>query len=92
MLKLKVQYFGHLIQRADSLEKDSDAGEDWRQEEKGTTDNETVGWRHRLNRHEFEQTLESSEGQGSLVCCSLWGCSEPGPTQQLNNNTTEQSS
>ena len=54
MLKLKLQYFGHLMWRADSLEKDSDAGRDWRQEEKGTTEDEMAGWHHWLNGHEFE--------------------------------------
>ena len=56
--------------------KDHDVGKDWRQEEKGTTENEMVGWHHRLDGHEFEQTLEDSEGQGSLVCCSPWDCKE----------------
>ena len=73
MLKLKLQYFGHLMQRANSLEK-TDTGKDWGQEEKGTTENEMVGWHHRLNGHESEQTPGDSEGQGSLVCCSPWGC------------------
>ena len=54
MLRLKLQYFGHLMQRVDSLEKDSDAGRDWRQEEKGTTEDEMAGWHHRLDGHEFE--------------------------------------
>ena len=45
-----------------------------------------VGWYHRLNRHEFEQTPEDSEGQGSLGCCSPWGPNESDMTQQLNNN------
>ena len=53
MLKLKLQYFGHLMQRVDSLEK-TDAGRDWRQEEKETTEDEMAGWRHRLDGHEFE--------------------------------------
>ena len=53
MLKLKLQYFGHLMGRVDSLEK-TDAGRDWGQEEKGTTEDEMVGWHHRLNGHEFE--------------------------------------
>ena len=53
--------------------KDPDAGEDWGQEEKGTTEDEMVGWQHRLNGHELEQTPGDSEGQGSLVCCSPWG-------------------
>ena len=53
MLKLKLQYFGHLMQRADSLEK-TNAGRDWGQEEKGTTEEEMVGWHHRLDGLEFE--------------------------------------
>ena len=56
--------------------KDSDAGKDWRQEEKGTTEDEMVGWHHRLNGHEFEQALGTGDGQGSLVCCSPWGRKE----------------
>ena len=51
MLKLKLQYFGHLVRRVDSLEK-TDAGRDWEQEEKGTTEDEMAGWHHRLNGHE----------------------------------------
>ena len=58
MLKLKLQYFGHLMQRVDSLEKligkDPDAGRDWGQEEKGTTEDEMAGWHHLLDGHEFE--------------------------------------
>ena len=53
MLKLKLQHFGHLMQRVDSLEK-TDAGRDWGQEEKGMTEDEMVGWHHRLDRHKFE--------------------------------------
>ena len=53
MLKLKLQYFGHLMQRVDSLEK-TDAGRDWGQEEKGTTEDEMAGWHHRHDGHEFE--------------------------------------
>ena len=53
MLKLKLQYFGHLLQRVDSLE-NSDAGMDWGQEEKGTTEDEMAGWHHRLDGREFE--------------------------------------
>ena len=52
MLKLKVQYFGHLMQRVDSFEK-TDAGRDWRQEEKGTTEDEMARWHQRLDGHEF---------------------------------------
>ena len=54
MLKLKLEYFGHLMQRVDSLEKDSDAGWDWGQEEKGTTEDEMAGWHHQLDGREFE--------------------------------------
>ena len=53
MLKLKLQYFGHLMQRVDSLEKTLILGGDWGQEEKGTTEDEMAGWHHRLNEHEF---------------------------------------
>ena len=53
MLKLKFQYFGHLMQRVDSLEK-TDAGRDWGQEEKGMTEDEMAGWHHQLDGHEFE--------------------------------------
>ena len=56
--------------------KDPDAGKDWRWEEKGTTEDEMVGWHHRLNGHEFEQTLADSVEQGSLACCSPWDCKE----------------
>ena len=53
--------------------KDSDAGKDWGQEEKGASEDETVGWNHWLNRHEFEQILGGTEGQGNLACCDPWG-------------------
>ena len=66
MLKLKLQYFGSLMQRADSLE-DSAAGKDWRHGEKGMTEDKMVGWHHWLNGHEFEQTLGDSRGKGSLA-------------------------
>ena len=56
--------------------KDPDSGKDWGQEEKGATEDEMVGWHHWLNGHEFEQILGDSEGQGSLMCCSQWGCKE----------------
>ena len=58
------------------------------QEEKGTTEDEMVGWYHQLNGHEFEQTLGNSEGQGSLACCSPWGRKESGTTEQLNSNNS----
>ena len=51
-----------------------------------------VGWHHRLNEHEFEQTLGDGEGQGSLACCSPWGHKESDTTEQLNNNKEKSSS
>ena len=63
-----------------------DAGKDWGQNEKGVAEDEMVAWHHRLNGHEFEQTLGGSKGQGSLVCCSPWGPKESDLTEQLNNN------
>ena len=83
MLRLKLQYFGHLIWRTD-IGKDSDAGKDWMQEEKGMTEDEMVGWHHRLNGHEFEQALGVGEGQGGLACCSPCDCKESDMTEQLN--------
>ena len=50
------------------------------------TEDEMVGWHHRLDGHEFEQALGVGEGQRSLACCSPWGCKEPDTTEQLNNN------
>ena len=83
MLKLKLRYFGHLMWRTDPLEK-TDAGNDWRQEEKGMTEDEKVGWHHQLNGHEFEQALGVGDAQGSLMCCSPWGCKESDTTEWLN--------
>ena len=65
--------------------KDPDTGKDWRQEEKGMTEDETVGWYHRLNGHEFEQALGDGEGQGSMVCCSPWGCKDWVTEQQCQS-------
>ena len=61
--------------------KDPDAGQDWRREEKGTTEDEIVGWHHQLDGHEFEQAPGDSEGQGSVVCCSPWGHKESDKTE-----------
>ena len=77
-LMLKLQYFGHLMRRADSLEKtlmleEIERRKKERQEEKGTIEDEIVGCHHWLNRHEFEQTLGDSGGQRKLACCSPWG-------------------
>ena len=65
--------------------KDPDAGKDWRQEEKGTTEDEMVGWSHWLNGHEFEQAPGDGEGQEHLVGCSPWGHKESDMTERLNN-------
>ena len=64
--------------------KDPDAGENWRQEEKGMTEDEMVGWHHWLIRHEFEQALGVHVGQGSLACCTPRGCKESDMTVWLN--------
>ena len=66
------------------IRKAPDAEKDWRQEEKGTIEDEMAGWHHWLNGHEFEQALGDSEGQGILVCCSPWGCKELNTDEQLN--------
>ena len=66
------------------LRKDPDAGKDWRQQEKGKTEDEMVGWHHQLNGHEFEQAPGVGDGQGSLAWCSKWGCKESDTTEQLN--------
>ena len=64
--------------------KDPDAGKDWRQEEKGTTEDGVVGWHHQLTGHEFEQTLGVGDGQGGLACCGSWGGKESDTTERLN--------
>ena len=83
MLKLKLQYFGHLMRRVDSLEK-TDAGRDWGQEEKGMTEDEMAGWHDWLDGHESEWTLGVGDGQGGLVCCDSWGRKELDTTKRLN--------
>ena len=64
--------------------KDPDAGRDWGQEEKGTTEDEMVGWHHRLNGHGFGWTPVVGDGQGGLVCCGSWGRKELDSTEWLN--------
>ena len=64
--------------------KDPDAGKDWRQEEKGTTEDEMAGWHHRLDGHEFEWTLRVDDEQGGLAFCNSWGCKESDTTERLN--------
>ena len=78
MLMLKLQYFGHLMQRADSFEKKS-----WGQE-KGMTEDEMAGWHHWLSGHGFGWTLGVGDGQGGLACCGSWGRKELDTTEQLN--------
>ena len=64
--------------------KDHDAGKDWRQGEKGTTEDEMAGWHHWLDGHESEWTPGVGDGQGGLACCSPWGHKESDMTEQLN--------
>ena len=66
------------------LGKDPDAGKYWRQEKKGTTEDEKVGWHHGLDGHEFEQAPGVGDGQGGLACCSPWGRKESDTPEQLN--------
>ena len=77
MLKLKFQYSGHLMRSTNSLEKTLMLG---KTEDRRRRLGEMVGWHHRLNGHEFEQTLGVGDGQGSLACCSPWGHKEPNMT------------
>ena len=64
---------------------DPNAGKDWKQEEKGMTEDQMVGWHHQFNGHEFEQIARDGEGLGTLSCCSPWGCKESDMTEWLNN-------
>ena len=66
--------------------KDPDPEKDWSQEDKGTAEEEMVGWYHPLNGHEFEQALGDGEGQGRLACCSPWGHNESDTTEKPNTN------
>ena len=83
MWKLKLQYFDHLMQRVDSLKKTLMLGGIGAGGE-GETEDEMVGCHHQLNGLEFEQALEIGDGQGSLACCSPWGCKESDTTERLN--------
>ena len=84
MLKLKLRYFGHQMQRTDSLEKTLMLGKIEGRRRRGMTEDEMVGWHHRLNGHDFEQVLGAGDGQGSLACCSPWGCKEWDTTKRRN--------
>ena len=67
---------------------DPDAGKDWRQEERGTTEDVMIGWHHWLQGHVLEQALGVGDGQGSLACCIPWGCKESDTTERLHDNTS----
>ena len=85
MLKLKLQYFGYLMGRIESCEKTLMLGKkDWGQEEKGTTEDEMIGWYHRLNGHGFGWTLGVGDGQGGLACCSPYSRKESDMAEWLN--------
>ena len=64
--------------------KDPNAGKNWSQDKKGMTEDEIVGWYHRLNRHEFEQAPGDGDGQGGLACCSPWSHKESDTTERLD--------
>ena len=83
MLKLKLQYFGHLMRRADSLEKTLMLGGIGGRRRRGQ---QRMRWLDGItdSMDMFEQALEVGDGQGSLACCSPWGCKESGTTEQLN--------
>ena len=80
MLKLKFQYFGHLMQRPDLLKNSLMLGKIEGKRRRGTAEDEMVGWHHHLNGHESEQTPGDSKRQRSLVCCSSWSCKGLGTT------------
>ena len=80
MLKLKLQYFGHLMRRVDSLEKTLILGGIGGRRRRGRQD-EMAGWHHQLDAHEFEWTLGVGDGQGGLACCYSWGCKESDTTE-----------
>ena len=84
MLKLKLQYFGHLMVNNWLIGKDPNAGKDWRWEEKGMTEDEMVWWHHWLYGHEFEYAPGVGDGQGGLVCCGPCGHKESDTSEQFN--------
>ena len=90
MLKLKLQYFGPLMRRADSLEKTLMLRKNRRQEEKGTKDDDMFRWYHWLNGPKSVQSLGDGKGQRSLVCCSPWGHKELDRPEQLDNHKGEE--
>ena len=83
IMKLKLQYLATWCEELTHWEK-TDARKNWGQEEKGTTEDEMVGWHHHLSGHEFEWTPGVGDGQGGLVCCNSWGHKESDMTERLN--------
>ena len=92
MLKLKLQYFGPLDAKSQLIGKDPDAGNDWGEEDMEATEDEMVGWHHRLKGPEFEQAPGDAGGWRSLVCYSLRGPKEMDTTEQLSNKKKGQCS
>ena len=86
MLKLEAPVFWPPDEKSWLIRNDPDAGKDWRQEEKGTTEDKIVGWHHWLNGHKFEQAPGDGERQGNLACYNPWGHKESDTTEHLNNN------
>ena len=84
MLKLKLQYFGHLMRGTDSLEKTLMLGKIAGRRRRERQRLRLVGWHHRLDGHEVEQALGVGDGQGGLACCSPWGHKQSDTTEQLN--------
>ena len=84
MLKLKLQYLGHLMWRADSLEKTLMLEGIGGRRRRGRTEDEMVGWHHRFNGHEFGWALGVGDGQGGLACCCSWCHKESDTTERLN--------
>ena len=84
MLKLKLQYFGYLMRRADSLEKTLMLRKTEGRRRRGWQRMRRLGWHPRLDGHEFEQALGVGDGQGSLECCRPWGCKESDMTERQN--------
>ena len=84
MLKLKLQYFGHLMHKSWPIGKNPDAGKDWRREKKEATEDGMIGLHYWVDGHEFEQDPGVGDGQESLACCSPWGCKELDTTERLN--------
>ena len=84
MLKPRFQYFGHVMQRADSFEKTLMLRKIEGRKRRAQTEDEMVGWHHQLNGHGFGWTLGVGDEQGDLARCSPWGCKESDTTERLN--------